>query len=213
MGFYLTPMLYLNLLSFKLENLGSHCCCLVAKLCLTLCDAMICSTPGFPVLHCPLKFAQTHVHWVSDTIQPSHPVAPFSSCLQSFPASESFPMSWLFESGGQIIGASASVLPMNIQSWFPLGLTGLISLLSKGLARVFSSTTVRKHQFFNAQPSLWTNSHICTCLFVAQSVKNLPAVQETRVLSLGWEDPLEKEMATHSILAWKISWTEEPGGL
>ena len=89
---------------------------------------------------------------------------PLLSCPQSFPASRSFPMSRLFTSGGQCIGASASALPMNIQDWFPLGLTGLISLLSKGLSRVFSNTTVQKHQFFSAQPSLWSNSHICTWL-------------------------------------------------
>ena len=83
---------------------------------------------------------------------------PFSSCLQSFPASGSFLMSWLFASGGLSIGASVSVLPMNIQDWFPLGLTGLISLQSKGFSRVFSNTTVQKHQFINAQPSLWPNS-------------------------------------------------------
>ena len=88
---------------------------------------------------------------------------PFSSCLQSFPASGSFPMSWLFASGSQGIGASASssVLPVNNQDWFPLGLTGLISLQSKGLSRVFSSTTIWNHQFFGAQPCLWSNSHIC----------------------------------------------------
>ena len=82
----------------------------------------------------------------------SSSVAPFSSCLQSFPASESFPMSWLFTSDGQNIGASvlASKLPKSIKGWFPLGLTDLISLLSKGLSRVFSSTTVRKHQFFGS---------------------------------------------------------------
>ena len=76
-----------------------------------------------------------------------------------FPASGSFLISWLFASGGQSIGASASVLPMSIQGWLPLRLTGLISLLSKELSRVFSSTTIRKHQFFSAQPSLWSNSH------------------------------------------------------
>ena len=88
--------------------------------------------------------------WYHPTI--SSFVIPFSSCLQSFPASESFLMSWLFSSGGQIIGASAlaSVLPVNIQNWFPLGLIGLISLQSKGLSRVFSNTTVQKHQFFGA---------------------------------------------------------------
>ena len=80
-----------------------------------------------------------------------------------FPASGSFPMSWFFALGGQSIGASASVLPMSIQGWFPLGLTGLI-LLSKELSRVFSSTTVRKHHFFSAQPFSWSNSHIHTWL-------------------------------------------------
>ena len=91
---------------------------------------------------------------------------PFSSCLQSFPASGSFPVSQFFASGGQSIGASASasVLPMNIQGWFPLGLTSLISFLSKGLSRVFSNTTVRKHQLFGVQPSLRSNSHIHTWL-------------------------------------------------
>ena len=89
-----------------------------------------------------------------------------SFCLQSLPPSRSFPMSWLFSSGGQSIRASASVsiLPMNIQDWFPLGLTGLISLLFKELSRVFSSTTIWKHQYFVTQPSLWSNSHIHTWL-------------------------------------------------
>ena len=101
--------------------------------------------------------------WCHPTISSS--VAPFSSCLQSFPASGSFHMSQLFTSGGQRIGvsASASVLPMNIQDWFPLEQTGWFSLQSKGLSRVFSST-IWKHQFFSAQPSLWSNSHICSWL-------------------------------------------------
>ena len=92
------------------------------------------------------------------------PAIPFSSCLQSFPESGSFPMSQLFASGGQSTGASASasVLPMNIQDWFPLGQTGWISLLCKGLSRVFSNTTVQKHHFFSTQLSLWSNSHIHT---------------------------------------------------
>ena len=85
---------------------------------------------------------------------------PFFSCLQSFPVSGSLPMNWLFASGVQSIGASALVLPMNIQDWFPLALTGWISLQSKGHSRVFSNTTVQKHQFFGTQPSLWTSSHI-----------------------------------------------------
>ena len=112
-------------------------CCSVTQLCLTLCHPMACSTPGSPVLHHLPEFAQTCVHWVGDAIQPSHPLSsPSPPCLQSFPASGSFPMSQFFSSGGQIIGASAtpSVLPMNIQGLFPLGLTGLISLQSKGLS-------------------------------------------------------------------------------
>jgi len=106
-------------------------------------------------VHQLLELTQTHVHWVGDAIQPSHPLLSFYSCPQSFPASGSFQMSQLFTSGGQSIGvsASASVLPMNIQDWFPLGLTGLISLLSKGLTSVFT-TTVQKHQFFSAQRPL-----------------------------------------------------------
>ena len=97
--------------------------------------------------------------------QPSHPVIPFS-CLQSFLAPGSFLMSLFFTSGGQSIGVSASVsvLPMNIQDWFLLGWTGWISLHSKGLSRVFSNTTVWKHQFFDAQPSLWSNFHSRTQL-------------------------------------------------
>ena len=91
---------------------------------------MNCSTSSFPVLHYLPECAQTHVYWVSDAIQPSHPVTLFSSCPQSFLESGSFPMSQLFTSGGQRIGASALalVLPMNIQGWFPLGWTGWISL-------------------------------------------------------------------------------------
>ena len=98
--------------------------------------------------------------WCHPTISSS--IIPFSSCLQSFPAWGSFPMSQFFTSGGRSIGASASasVHPMNIQDWFPLGLTALISLQSKGLSRVFSNTTVQKHQFFSAQISLYFNSHI-----------------------------------------------------
>ena len=132
----------------------------VVQSCLTLFNPMDCCMPGFPVHHqlldgacsnsCPLS------QWCHTTISSS--VIPFSSCIQSFPASGSFPMSQFFTSGGQIIGvlASASVFPMNIRDWFPLGLIGLISLLSKGLSRVFSNTTVQKHQFFSAQLSLWS---------------------------------------------------------
>ena len=117
-------------------------------------------------LPCPSPFPRVcsdscpSSRWCYPTILSS--VTHFSSWPQSFPASGSFPMNQLFTSGGQNTGASssASVFLMNIQGWFPLGLTGLISLQSKGLSRVFSSTTVQKHQFFGAQPSLWSNSYI-----------------------------------------------------
>ena len=125
-----------------------NCSCFsIAQLWLTICDPMDCSTPGFPVLHHLLKLAQTHVHWVGDAIQPSHPLlSPSPPAFSIFRDQGLF--KWVSSS------ASASVLPMNIQDWFPLGLTGLISFHSKGLSRVFSNTTVQKHQFFGAQLSL-----------------------------------------------------------
>ena len=184
---------------------------------------MHCSTPGFPVHHHLPELAQTHFHSVSDAIQLSLLDYPLSSCLQSFPESGSFPVSQLFTSGGQRIAASASasVFLMNIQGSFASGVTGLISLKSKGLSRVFSGT-IWKHQFFCTQPSLWSSSHIWSSTWLlekpmAQEVKNQPAMQEmqkTQVWSLGQEDSLEKKMATQSsILAWETPWTEEPGGL
>ena len=147
--------------------LSCCCCCSVTKSYLTLCDPMDCNITRLPCPlpsptvcpgSCPLNL------WCHPTIQSS--VAFSSFCLQPFPASGSFPMNRLSASGGQSIGASAwaSVLSKNIQGLFPLRLTGLISLQSKGPTRVFSSTTVRKHQFFSAQPSLWSNSHISTWL-------------------------------------------------
>ena len=113
---------------------------------------------GVPINPQLLEHARTHVHRVSDATTSSS-VIPFSSCLISFPASGSFPISQVFESGGQSIGvsASASVLPMDIQDWSPLGWT---SLQSKGLLRVFYNITVQKHQFFGTQLSLQSNSHI-----------------------------------------------------
>ena len=112
------------------------------------CDPMDCSMQGFPALNYLQEFVQAQVHWVSDVIQPPHLLSPLS------PVTWSFPMIGLLASGAQIIGAStsASVLPMHIQGWFPLGLTGWISLLSKGLSRVFSNITIQKHQLFCAQP-------------------------------------------------------------
>ena len=128
--------------------------CSFAQSYLTLVNPIDCSMPRFPVLHHFAELAQTHVHWQWCHPTISSSVIPFSSCLQSFPESGSFPMSQFFTSGSQSIepSAAASVLPMNVQGWFPLGLTGLISLLSKGLSRVFSNTTVWRHQFFGAQP-------------------------------------------------------------
>ena len=149
-------------------NIYIHQFSSVTQLCLTLCNPMDCSTLGFPIHH-QFPLALTYVHQVGDAIQPSHPLpSPFPpvfnfSSIRVFSDELVLRIRW---PSGQSIGASASasVLPVNIQDWFPLGLTGFISLLSKGLWRVFSSTTVRKHQFFSTQPSLWSNSHICTWL-------------------------------------------------
>ena len=139
----------------------------VTKSCLTLCHSMDCSTTGFPVLHYFLEFTQTHVHWVDDAIQSFHPLSP-----SSIPAPNLSQYQGLF----QWVGSShevakvlefqfqPSVLPMNIQGWVALGLTGLISLLFKGLSRFVSSTTVWKQQFFGAQPFLLSSSHISTWL-------------------------------------------------
>ena len=128
-----------------------------AQSCPTLCHPTDCSTSGFPVhhqLHELNSNSSPQKPWCHPTISSS--VIPFSSCFQSFPASGSFQMSQFFTSGGQSIGvsASASVIPMNIQDWFPLRWTGWISLLSKGLSSVFPNTTVQKHQFFSKQLSL-----------------------------------------------------------
>ena len=127
---------------------------------------------------CPLSW------WCHPTILSF--VTHCSSCPQSFPASESIPTSQFFASGGQNIGASASpsVLPMNIQGWFPLGFTGLISLQSKGLTRVFSNTTIRKHQFFSAQPSLWSNSHIHMWLTTGKTIALTRQTFVVKVMSL-----------------------------
>ena len=134
--FYKRHMDILFLINFHFGHL-----LLFTQSCPTLCDPMNCSTPGFPILHHMPELAQIHVHWVGDAIQPP----------QSFSASGSFSVIQFFTSGSQNIRASAlaSVPPMNIQDWFTLGLTDLISLLFKGLSRVFSITTVQKHQLFD----------------------------------------------------------------
>ena len=157
-----------DVIIFQKIFLSHGCCYSVTKSCPTLqphklqqarlpCLSL---SPRVCINACPLS------RWCHPTISSS--VSPFSSCRSIFPSIWIFSnkkFQWkvrFFPSGGQSIGASASasVLPMNIQGWFPLWLTGLISLLSQGLSRVFSSTTVWKHQFFSAQPSLWSNSHI-----------------------------------------------------
>ena len=158
----------LHLLVFPPETLGrgyGYCCCSVAKSCPTLCNPMDCSTTGFPVLHYLQEFAQIHIHWVGDAIQPSHPLlppSPFAFSLSQYQGL--FP--WV-SSSSQVAKVlelqHQSFLPMNVQGWFPLGLTELI-LQSKGLSTVFSSTTIWKHQLFSAQPSLWSNSHNHTWL-------------------------------------------------
>ena len=137
----------------------------VSQSCPTLCYPMNWGTPGFPIHHQPSELAQTHVHWVGDAIQPSHPLS--SPSPPTF--NHSLPQSlfkWVSSSHqvAKILGvsASASVFPMNIQDWFSLGWTGWISLQSNGLSRVFSNTTVQKHQFFSTQLSSQSNSHIHT---------------------------------------------------
>ena len=166
------PILLLLLFSrwVMSDSLGTHGLQHARLLCPPL-SPRVCSNS------CPLSW------WCYLTTLSS--VALFSFCLQSFPESGSLPVSWLFASVGKSTGVSAlaPVLPMNIQDWFPLGLTGLISLQFKGFSRVFSSTTVQKHQFFGTQPSLWTNSHNHTRLLE----KNIPLTRWTfvgKVMSL-----------------------------
>ena len=135
----------------------------VGQSCPTLCDPMNCNMPGLPVHHELPEFTQTQhpsSRWCHPAISSS--VVPFSSCSQSLPASGSFPVSQLFTWGGQSTGVSAlaSFLPKNTQDWSPLEWTGWLSLQSRGLSRVFSNTTVQKHQFFGAQLSSQSNSHI-----------------------------------------------------
>ena len=148
--------------------------------------------------------------WCHQTISSSD--IPFSSCLLSFPASESFPKNKLFTSGGQSIRASASVsvLPMSIQDWSPLGWTGLISLQTKGPPRIFSNTTVQKHQFFGAQSSLWSNSHIHTWL-LEKNIALTTQIFVSKVISLFFN------MLSRLVIAFLpmskhllISWLQSP---
>ena len=132
-----------------------------------LCDPMNRSMPGLPFHHQLPESTQIHVHWVSDAIQPSYPLKSPSPHALNLSQHQGL-FKWV-SSSHQVakileFSASTSVLPMNTQDWSPLGWTGWISLQCKGLSRVFSNTTVQKHQFFGAQPYLWSNSHIHTWL-------------------------------------------------
>ena len=160
-SFSLQHLLLVDFLVIAILNGVKWCCFSVEQSCLTPCNPMNCGhtrphcpslSPGLFSNTCPLS------HWCQSAILSS--VTPYSSCSQSSPKSK------LFTSSGQNIGvtASASIIPMNTQGWFPLGLTGFISLLSKRLSRVFSSTRVRKLSFFSAQPSSCSKSHIHTWL-------------------------------------------------
>ena len=144
-------MLTLQRLSLLLQSVGS-----VTQSCLTLSDPMDCNTPGFPVHRQLPKLAQTQVHQVGDAIQPSYHVLSTSSLAFNLSQHQG-PFQWvssLHQVAKVLVSASASVIPMNIHDWFPLGWASWISLQSKGLSRVFSNTTVQKHQFFGAQLSL-----------------------------------------------------------
>ena len=142
-------------------------------------------SPGVCSNSCPLSL------WFYLSISSS--AAPLSFCHQSFPASRPFPMSWLLASGSQTIGtsASASVLPMNIQGWFPLGLTGLISLLSKGLSKVFSSTTIWKHLFCSTQAFWWSQwkFHGCLKLNFSGNFMRLSSPMKGKYIAYGLDKP------------------------
>ena len=148
------------------HSLPISLCCLkiqfssVSQSCPTLCCPMNRSTPGVPVPHQLPESTQTHVHWVGDAIQSSHPLSSPSPPALNHSQHQGL-FQWVSSShqvAKILVSASTSVLPMNIQDWSPFEWTGWISLQSKGLSRVFSNTTVQKHQFFCEQPSLYKDS-------------------------------------------------------
>ena len=155
---------YVQAVSFTSFQFSSVQFSSAAQSCLTLCDPMNRSTPGLPVHHHLPEFTQTHIYRVGDAIQPSHPLSPPSPPALNPSQHQSFPMSQLFPWGGQSTGVSAlaSFLPKNTQGWSPSEWTVWISLQSEGLSRVFSNTTVQKHQLFGTQLSSQSNSHIHT---------------------------------------------------
>ena len=146
----------------KVRPIYSYSYSSVAQSCLTPCDPINCSMPGLPVHHQLPESTQTHVHWVGDAIQPSHPLSSPSPPALNLSQHQGL-FQWVSSSHqvAKVLGVSAStsVLPMNIRDWFPIGWTGWISLQSKGLSRVFPNTTVQKHQFFCTQLSLQSNIH------------------------------------------------------
>ena len=151
----------------------------VSQSCPTLCNPMDCSMPGLPVPYHLLELAQTHVHWVGMPSNHLFLCRPLLLLPSIFPSNRVFSNEAVFHIRWpkSKFSASASVLPMNIQDWFPLGWTGWITLLSKGLSRIFSNTTVQKHQFFGAQLSLWS-----TLTFIHDSMDTLyfsKAVEKT----------------------------------
>ena len=165
-----------------------------------LCNRMDCSTPGFPVHYQLLELAQTHVHWVSDAIQPSHPLSSPSPPALNLSQQQGL-FQWVSPSHQVAkVSASASVLPLNIQDWFPLGWTDWISLQSEGLSRVFSNTTVQKHQFFGrsaffiiqlSHPYMSTGKTMkswkLSCLVVSDSVQ--PHRRQPTRLLCPWDSP------------------------
>ena len=155
--------MHLSLYTFPLGNCNISSVQSVAQSCPTLCDSMNCSTPGLPVHHQLLESTQTHIHWVSDAIQPSHPLSPSAPAFNLSQHHDLFQgVSSSYQADSIGVSALASVLPKNTQDWSPLEWTGRISLQSKGLSRAFSNTTVQKHQFFGTQLFSQSDSHTHT---------------------------------------------------
>ena len=176
---------------------------------------MDCRTPAFPVLHHLPEFTQTHVYWVDDAIQPSHPLSSLFLPALNLPQHQGL-FQWV-GSSHQVsksigVSVSASVLPMNTQDWSPLGWTGWISLQSKGLSRVLSSTTVQKHQFFGTQPSLWSNSHIHTTTRKAVALPIHTSVGKVKSLLFNMLSRLVRAFLPRS-KHLLISWLQSPSAV
>ena len=152
------------MLAWRVSGFFSSVQCSCSVISDTLWGSMNCSMPGLPVHHQLLESTQTHVHWVDDAIQPSHPLSSPSPPVPNPSQHQGIfqRVNSSYEVAKVLVSASTSVLPMNTQDWSPLGWTGWISLQSKGLSRVFSNTTVQKHQLFSTQLSSPSNSHVHT---------------------------------------------------